>query len=184
MSSNAQSISRTYAQLLFELAIEQNCAQQVESQLESLCEVLELEVDFATLLANPFAAREEKIALAKKIFSSRLNALTLASLCSLIRTNKLELLKDILDLYKLLLDSAADTPLIKITLAADIPKEQKQYIEEQLAQTLSKTIRAKFTIDPSIIGGIIIRYENYYVDNSLLRVLEDAKKLLQSKVLI
>lgn len=183
MSGNSEhSIAQSYAQLLFELAKQQDCFDQLDSELTKLVELLDLETEFASMLNSPFEQPEKKIDLAQKIFGERISNLALGVFFALIRTGKVSILKDVSELYRLLIDSDSGKPLVNVTLAAEIDEIEKNKIEKKIVATLGKTVRVKYDIDPEIIGGIIVRHNGNYVDNSLLRVLNDAKKLLQNRM--
>lgn len=54
----------------------------------------------------------------------------------------------------------------------------KNQLKKQIEETLSKKIRFKERIDPEILGGIIIKYDNFVIDGSIKRYLESLKESL------
>ena len=61
-------------------------------------------------------------------------------------------------------------------------QEQKADIKQQLSEAVNAEVKVNYNIDPRILGGIIIRHGGKYVDNSLKRILNDAKANIRNKI--
>lgn len=64
----------------------------------------------------------------------------------------------------------------EIVSAIPLEKEYVQHIEEMLEKKLKEKVLLKNTVDKKILGGIIIRFRDLVIDQSLKRQLENIQK--------
>jgi len=179
---NAEIIGQTYAEPLLELAAQAGICEQIKSELEALSDLLANEQEFVCVLDSPFIAANEKLSLAEKVFAGRLDRLTAGLLAAVIRRNRIRSLQAISSAYNQLLDKQNGIKLIDVSLAAQMSDNDKEVLQKQLEDAAGSKIKIKYHIDPSILGGIIIQQEGTYIDNSLRRVLADAKSRIKNKI--
>ena len=66
-----------------------------------------------------------------------------------------------------------------VDTAVELTKEQKQAVREKLLQTTSyQSFDVYYHVDPTLIGGMVIRVGDRVVDSSIRTKLEDMKKQL------
>ena len=66
-----------------------------------------------------------------------------------------------------------------VSTAVELAKEQKQAVREKLLQTTSyQSFDVYYHVDPTLIGGMVIRVGDRVVDSSIRTKLEDMKKQL------
>ena len=66
-----------------------------------------------------------------------------------------------------------------VSTAVELTKEQKQAVREKLLQTTSyQSFDVYYHVDPTLIGGMVIRVGDRVVDSSIRTKLEDMKKQL------
>jgi F-type H+-transporting ATPase subunit delta len=70
-----------------------------------------------------------------------------------------------------------DINRVKLTTATEASEELKQsMIQKVKAETGFGTVELETKVDPSIVGGFILEFNNKKVDASILRDLNDVKK--------
>lgn len=62
--------------------------------------------------------------------------------------------------------AAADIEFATVTTAYPLDPEQKDAIVAGLERRLKKTVEAKFSVDPRVIGGVRVAYGNFVLDGS------------------
>ena len=66
-----------------------------------------------------------------------------------------------------------------VVTAVQLDDSQVKAIEQQLSKSLGKTVRAVGTVDPSIVGGLVVRVGDQIVDGSVRTRLERLRRELQ-----
>jgi F-type H+-transporting ATPase subunit delta len=182
-NNNIKAVADIYASFLLELAKQHNCCKRIDDELEKISCAIEQNRELATILDNPFIALQDKNGLIERIFAGRIHELTMGILKSTTAKRLTRRLKDISTAYSLLNDSGSGTMAINITLAEPVSEAQKNEIEKKLSRSMGdKPVRTKYRIDPSIIGGIIIGWDDKCIDNSIRETLNIAKKQIRNKV--
>jgi F-type H+-transporting ATPase subunit delta len=69
--------------------------------------------------------------------------------------------------FNALADEHAGIAKAEITTAVPISDAQRAGIETQLSRTLGKTVTATSAVDPSLIGGLIVRVGDQLIDGSV-----------------
>ena len=72
---------------------------------------------------------------------------------------------------------------IKVSSAEALSDSQQTALLAKLTKELGKTLEPEFTVDPSLIGGIRVAYENMVLDGSVRGGLTRLHTLLQYDVL-
>ncbi len=179
---NAEIIAQTYAAPMLELAAEAGNCDKIKAELEAVSDLLTQEQEFVAVLDSPFVAGSEKTALAEKIFAGRIDRLTAGLLDAVIRRKRIRYFQAISTAYNELLDKQNGIRIIDVTLAAAMSDQDRETLQRQLEDAAGTKIKIKYHIDPSILGGIIIEQEGTHIDNSLRRVLADAKSRIKNKM--
>ena len=69
----AKLVSQTYAQALFELAVEENRTSLFLEEASGLLEVIRINTEFSRFMNHPKIPREEKIEVVKNVFDDRIS---------------------------------------------------------------------------------------------------------------
>ena len=73
--------------------------------------------------------------------------------------------------------------LVDVITAVPLSDEMSEKLKSKLEAKLSKKIILSVSVDPSILGGIIVRTENSQIDSSVKTRLENVEKQIKSAVL-
>jgi F-type H+-transporting ATPase subunit delta len=66
------------------------------------------------------------------------------------------------------------------TVSEPLSDERIRNLSHQIAASIKRNIELRVVVDPSIIGGVIIRYGENVLDNSVRRRLAEAVKTVKS----
>lgn len=164
-------IHEIYSDVMFELADEGGKVDQIMDDLEAVGKVFEAEPEFLTLLTVGRLKDDEKNRILRRIFSGRVDDLTLDFLCVLARRNRLGFLFGIQDRYTAMMDQRHNIHRLEITLAATPDAAQLDAIKHDLAAALNGEVKLTVQVDPKILGGIVIRKGDTVIDNSVRSIL-------------
>lgn len=99
---------------------------------------------------------------------------------SLALNRRLFLLPVIVQLYEKARAQDENRMDVQLTEAAESSSELKEALKTFLSQVLKKNITFIYKIDPAILGGIVLRWEDKVIDMSFKRKLENSQKIMHS----
>jgi F-type H+-transporting ATPase subunit delta len=166
-TGTAAHIADIYARSLLELAEQSRSVDAVANDLETVSAILEQSPDFEAFLASPYFAEQTKHGLVRKVLTGKLQTLTLNFLSVMIDHERGMFLPEIIGRYRQLYRVYQGYRTVEVTVAQPMSDEQAQKLSRELADALQAKIDLDVRVDPSIIGGVVIRYEDKMVDNSI-----------------
>lgn len=182
MASSARHIiHEIYSDVMFELAQESGLLDEVMDDLEAVGELLQDEPDFLSLLTLGQLKEDEKSKMIRRVFKGRINHLTLDFLCVLAKRNRMGFLHGIGDRYQVLLDDFKHLHRIEVTLASEPDDKQVEQLKQDIREAINSEIKLSVTVDPQIIGGIVIRKGDLVVDNSVRTILNRTVNAVMTK---
>jgi len=161
-------ISVPYAEALLELAKNSNLLPETEQDLSFICTVLSSSKDLKLFLANPLINASNKKDLLKELFKDKINNYILNFLLVLINRRRIGLLTTIIDKYMELSYKLNSLTVAELsTTIAFNENQQTSLVEKIKTITNSKNVKLIINIDPSLIGGFIVKIGSKVIDASL-----------------
>ena len=175
----AKLISKTYAQALFELAVEENNTLDVLEEVTGLLEVIRQNKEFDSFMNHPKIAKDEKLDVIKKVFDGRLSREIVGFLITIIEKDRYGEIQSILTEVIAGIKEYNNIGTAYVTTAIALEEKEKNNIENRLlATTKYKTIECNYDVDKSLIGGMVIRMGDKVVDSSIRTKLEKLEREL------
>jgi F-type H+-transporting ATPase subunit delta len=174
-------IGQTYAQPLFALALEQNIIDDVKTDLDSLMVFSADEGDFLTFLASPNFDIKIKKELIERVFADKFNELTVNFLMVVIINGRAGLLLYIAQAYSNMWFDYYQCSQVTITVSSPLSSEQLRTLSNRIVAAMRGNIELKVVTEPAIIGGIIIRYGDKVIDNSVRSRLSAAVRTIKNR---
>jgi len=175
----AKLVSVTYGDALFELALENDNLDTVWEEVKLLQTVWSENKDFAALLVHPRVAEDEKRELVKNIFEGKLSDTTMGFIMIVIDKGRTS---DIEAILKYFCDKAKEYKNIGvayISSATTLSDEQKKNIESKLLDvTKYSSFEMNYTVDKSLIGGMVVRIKDRVYDSSVKNSLDKMSREL------
>lgn len=165
-------VASRYAKSLLLIAIEENSLEELHNDMQLVNDVCSNNNDLVLLLKSPTIKSDKKKAILDTLFTNQISKIA-ASFISIIITKKREgLLGDIaaafVDTYKL----HKNIKTAQVTSAIALTKEQKEKVIALLSSTNnSSAVDLNEVVDPTIIGGMILRVGDKQIDESIKRKL-------------
>ena len=160
-------VAKRYAKALFELAEERNVLEKVHTDLQAIAETVKNSEDLQNLLVNPLVNEADKMNVLARIFSDRFESLTRQFLELVAEKRRLSVLLEIITkFYRMMLEhnNQIEGQLIS---AVDLEERQVEEIGKQIEQITGKKVMLNRQIEPSIIGGFVVKVEDVVIDNSI-----------------
>jgi F-type H+-transporting ATPase subunit delta len=169
-----------YATALFELALEANSVAAVKSDLDRFDALIAESADLARLVRSPVFTAEEQVRALRSVLSrAGLSGLSTQFLLTVASNRRLFAVRDMIRAYGLLVARHRGEVSAQVTLAQPPRPEHLAAIKEALNAVTKKDVQVDLKVDPSIIGGLVVKLGSRMVDTSLrtrLNMLKHAMK--------
>jgi F-type H+-transporting ATPase subunit delta len=176
-------VGRRYARALFGTALKYDVVKSVEDDLAGIVGLLHNDRQFRDFVMSPYRSREEKIAVAEKLFSDRVTALTM-QLLRLVLEKRRELeIETIRAEFVRLRREHYRIVYATITSAEEMPAEQRERLVARVQALTGKTLEPEFRIDPHLMGGVRVAYDDYVLDGSVRGALNRLQERLKYDLL-
>lgn len=168
--------ARRYAQAAFQIAVDAGTIPTWRSDLADIAQVLSAS-DLAPALDDRRMPLGIRLEMVERVLDISPLALNLAKL--LVQKGRSLDASAVADAFNEFADQHDGIAHAQITTAVDLDPTQVANIEQQLSTTLKKNVQAVASVDPSIIGGIVVRVGDRMVDASVRTRLKQLRKELQ-----
>jgi F-type H+-transporting ATPase subunit delta len=121
----------------------------------------------SALVGNPHVQRAELVSFVAELTGVSGNDKALNYLRLLADNGRLALLPQIAQQYAALRAEVENTVDVTVTSALPLTAEQSEKLTQALTRRLRRTVRLSATVDPSLIGGAVVRAGDFVVDGSL-----------------
>ena len=164
-----------YAKAILETAVSTGKANQVNDDMKSIIVAVNSSADLKDFLASPIITSEVKMNVLSEVFGS-VQADT-KSLFRLLQENKrFEILEAIATQFNAQFDEMNGVEVAKVTTAFPITAELEAKILAKATSISTKKITIQNTVDPSIIGGFILRIGDKQYNASVSNRLQELKR--------
>lgn len=173
-------VAGRYASALFELAREQNQLDQVDQDLGKFQAMLDGSADLKRLVNSPaFAAEEQDRALKAVMDWASVGATTSNFLRVVARNRRLFAAEDMIKSFRQQLAQHRGEMVAEVQSALPLTEEQTAALKETLKASYGKDVRLDAKVDPSLLGGLIVKVGSRMFDSSLKTKLSNLKVVLK-----
>ena len=172
--------SRSYADALFSLAAEAGSISETLEALRFAHAQLYGTQGAMELLASPAIPKDERLTVLTKAFGDALPEHVMSLLCVMCMNGCIRELDDCLAAYQELHDAACRLSTASVASAVPLTDEEKAVLTAQLTKKLGRTIRLECTVDPSLLGGLVVHVDGKVIDGSLKHKLQQIKEVMNS----
>ncbi|HET8536381.1 MAG TPA: ATP synthase F1 subunit delta [Solirubrobacteraceae bacterium] len=170
-----EEIASVYARSLFEVAKETDKLDEVREQLGQFADALESERELQVFFFSPyFSSEEKKDGLGKVLEGANPAILNFFEL--LVEKHRMPALFRIRRTYDQLWEHENKLLPVEITSAIELDDEIAQRIGDQIGQQTGQRVELTKTVDPEILGGLVLRVGNSILDASIRNRLENLRK--------
>ena len=173
-------VAGRYASALFELAHEQNQLDQVDDDLGRFQGLLDQSEDLTRLVKSPaFAAEDQDRALKAVMDWASIGATTGNFLRVVARNRRLFAAEDMIRNFRSLLARHRGELVAEVTSAVALSEAQLAALKDKLKSSYGKDVRLDTKVDPSLLGGLVIKVGSRMFDSSLKTKLMNLKVVLK-----
>jgi F-type H+-transporting ATPase subunit delta len=170
-----EEIARVYARSLFEVAKEQDQLDEVREQLGEVADALSADRELQIFFFSPYFSTEEKKDGLRKVVDGA-DPAVLNFLELLVEKHRMPALFRIRRVYDELWEHENKLLPVEITSAVELDEEIARRIGDQIGKQTGQRVELTKTVDPDIIGGLVLRVGNSILDASIRNRLENLRK--------
>jgi len=167
-ATGVSGLAQRYAKALFELADDQKALDVVAGDLRGLRGLLDESGDFRRLIRSPVLSRfEQGKAVAAVAERAAFSPLTRNFLGVAARNRRLFVLPGVIAAFLATLAERRGEVTAEVTAARPLTDHQTEAVNEQLRKAVGRKVAIDVRVDPSLIGGLIVKVGSRMVDASL-----------------
>ncbi|SRR5690606_40701734 len=172
-------VAERYSQALLDLAIETNKVDRVYSDIKNL-EASLASKDLYNLLITPIIGSSRKNSILQKVFGSSWDPLTMKFVEVVTRKGREEVIPEMVETFVDQYYDYKGITSVLVTSAHPMSNESLQNLKARLlaSGTTRKEIDLETAVNPNLIGGFILEYNNKQYDASVRGKLNTLKKKL------
>ena len=165
-----------YATALFELGLETNALDQLQSDLNTFNALVASSPELTRLVRSPmFSAEEQARALDAVLDKASISGVAKNFLRVVIANRRLFAVDQIIRGFNARVAAHKGEVTAQVTVAEALNDARMNEIRDALRQVTGKDVRVDVTVDPSIIGGLKVKVGSRMVDASLRTKLNSIK---------
>lgn len=161
-------VAHRYASALFELAREENQLQDVERGVATLRQLIDESEDLRRLIRSPvFSAEEQSRAMAAVMERAGVTGLVANFMRLVARNRRLFAAPEMLKTFDAILAAHRGEVVAEVTSAEPLSEAQLAALREALTEKSGGTVKLETRVDPTLIGGLVVRLGSRMVDTSV-----------------
>lgn len=167
-SSIQASLGGRYASALFDLAVEAKAVDRVEESLSAVRQALAESAEFRTLTTSPVIARGEAVkAVLATADAMGVDATTRSFLGVLAENRRLSQLPQVIRAFRVLAARHRGETTAEVTSAHPLTPDQIDELKQQLRRRVGRDVSVDLSVDPEILGGLVVRIGSQMIDSSI-----------------
>ncbi len=177
-------LARRYALALFSVARELNLTKKVAEDFNQLITVIKQHSDFRTMLNSPVIPAYKKINVLNSLFSDHMQDLSIRFMTLLTRHEREQYLELVAEQVGVLYNEFMGIVVVRVTSAVPLSKGNRDQLLEQLKETLGNKLELQEVVNPGLVGGFILDWNDQRYDASLLRQVKELRKEFQENLYV
>lgn len=128
------------------------------------------------VLSSPIVTHHEKENIIKALFKDTQSLPYFINFCTiLIHADRIDCIKEIASAYQTILNQYKENCIANVTTAIPLDDEDKALLASSLTM-LGKTVELNYSVEPSILGGMILAIGDIHIDASLRNELDSIRE--------
>ena len=172
-----------YARALLDITISESDPVVADKDLAAFADLVQRHPDLQRTLANPVVSATAKRAVVQQLLErSQPSTAPVGKLLLLLASRgRIELVPDVLDVYRELLREHRKVIQAEVTTATPLAPERVSELQQRLAKITGRAVTMTTKVDQAIIGGIVTRIGSTVYDGSVATQLAKVRDRLSER---
>jgi F-type H+-transporting ATPase subunit delta len=166
---NEATIGRNYAETLLTLAKREGQEEEWGALIEAVAAAMQEDRTLKTFLESPKLAASRKIEILANALGGRVPPIFLRFLETVIMKRRQMVIPAIAEEYRALIDESEDRVHANVIVAREPAEPDRDALTRQLSRLFGKRVVPHISINPSILGGVIVKVGDTVIDGSVRR---------------
>jgi F-type H+-transporting ATPase subunit delta len=167
-----------YARTLFELASLTDSVDATDVALGTVVSTVRGQLDLREALTDTSVPVEAKRAVLREVFGGEVTPEALSIVTLLVERDLVALLDDVARLYAEIAEAERGIVPAEVTTAVPLDDALRASLTSKLAASLGRPVSLRENVDPSIVGGVVIKVAGRVLDGSVASQLESVRRAL------
>ncbi len=173
-------VSGRYATALFELARDEKSVDAVKADLDRFNAMIADSADLKRLVRSPvFSAETQSRALAAVLEQAEITGISANFLKVLTANRRLFAVTDVIRAFRALVAKFKGEATADVTIAEALSDKNLDALKSALRSVTGKDVALNVNVDPSIIGGLVVKLGSRMVDSSIRTKLNSIKHAMK-----
>jgi F-type H+-transporting ATPase subunit delta len=177
-----ETAARRYAEAAFEVATRDDAVEAWRGELDAAADVASDE-RVERMLGNPAVALETRLEAAEAVFGTIVSRPVLNLIGLIIRRGRVDQLPRVAAEFRRLDNARQGITVATATSAAPLTPDEIRALTERMEQYTGGRIELDVQVDPSLLGGLVVRLGDRLIDGSVRGRLERLRNQLVSGAL-
>jgi F-type H+-transporting ATPase subunit delta len=169
-----------YAKAILDLAIEKNEAAAVNEEMKTVLTTVHNNKELQDFLKSPVVKTDQKRGALRQVFSNA-GGITMGAFDLIVDNQRADILGDVATKYILLFEAMNKREVATVTTAVEITPEMEAKILAKAQQLAGTEVTLEKKVDPSIVGGFILRVGDKEINASVNSTLGELKREFAGK---
>ena len=165
-----------YAKALLNLAKESKVELKVIADMQLIASTITNNNDLIILLNSPVIKASDKLKVLKNLFSTKIETVSLGLFDLLQENKRMNMLLSIAKQYSIIYDFLKRVQVAKVTTAVPLTKELETKVMYKIVELTGNKANLENIVNPSILGGFILRVGDVQYDASISNHLNELRK--------
>lgn len=167
--------AQRYAKAILDLAKDQKVSELVNADMQSISKTIAGSDELQGVLASPVIKDQLKKNSLNAIFKDA-HATTLGTFDILLENNRIDILKYVAQQYTVLYNEENNIQVATVTTAVPLDADLEAKIQAKIRELTGNSAIINNVVDPSIIGGFILRIGDLQYNASVARSFSDLRR--------
>jgi len=160
-------VAGRYSAALYELALNAKEVDRVEDELKAVVAAIKDNDVLQKILYHPQITAANKKDLLDQLFKGKVLPLTSNFLALLVDRRRENFLGDIVDEFIAQANKDRNIVEARVSTAVEMTDAEKGSMEKLLAKITGKKVQSVYSIDPSLIGGVLVHIGDKVIDGTI-----------------
>lgn len=178
-----RSVARVYAVALLGAVGSGDTAAVLSEAQSFITDVLDPNPQFERLLSSPATSLDEKLNWIEKVVAPKGSPLFTNTLRVLAKHDRLDIVRSVVDTFGREIEDRSGRKRVKVTSAVPLSEAALSELRAYLTRTLSADPILETSVDPDLLGGIIVRVGDTVYDGSVRIRLKQMRAIVRERCL-
>jgi F-type H+-transporting ATPase subunit delta len=175
----AKQITDTYAEVLFEAAVNEGAVDTIGAQLDEVQFVVRGHAELRNAVTDDSLPAQKRLSVLRSVFPGLHPAID-GALAVMVEQDNFDLLSGVVEAYDRVAEERRNVVVADVTTAIPLTESLRRSISKKVSADLGRDVVLREKVDPTILGGIIIDAGGRRIDASVASQLEKARAVLST----